>query len=119
MSNLELKATALCAIAALALSLSSPPSALAHNGAMAVRLDKVANTVELLVFGMNPGDYAIQYTKNDVTKEVKFEIHERTTVVQIDGIADGLATTLASSSWSIIDSDGNIVARCNPRVIAA
>lgn len=43
MSNLELKATALCAITALALSLSSPPSALAHKGAMGIvkqRMDK-------------------------------------------------------------------------------
>ena len=90
------------------------------NGAMAVRLDTEANAVDLLVFGMNPGDYAIQYTKNDVSKKIQFKIHERTTVVQIDGsgIEDGLAKALASSRWSIIDSDGIVVARCNSRVTA-
>ena len=43
MSNLKLKTTALCAIAAFALSLSSPPAALAHKGAMGIvkeRMDK-------------------------------------------------------------------------------
>ena len=43
MFQLKLDATTLCAIAALALSLSSPPSALAHKGAMGVvkeRMDK-------------------------------------------------------------------------------
>ena len=43
MAKLKLKATALCAIAALALSLSSPPAALAHKGAMGIvkeRMDK-------------------------------------------------------------------------------
>ena len=43
MSQLKLKATTLCAIAALALSLSLPPSALAHKGAMGIvkeRMDK-------------------------------------------------------------------------------
>ena len=36
MSKLKLKATALCAISALALSLSSPPAVLAHKGAMGI-----------------------------------------------------------------------------------
>ena len=43
MSQLKLEATTLSAIAALALSLSSPPSALAHKGAMGTvkeRMDK-------------------------------------------------------------------------------
>ena len=43
MSKLKLKATASCAIAAFALSLTSPPSALAHKGAMGIvkeRMDK-------------------------------------------------------------------------------
>lgn len=43
MAKLKLKATALCAIAALALSLSSPPAALAHKGATGIvkeRMDK-------------------------------------------------------------------------------
>ena len=43
MSKLKLKATALCAISALALSLSSPPAVLAHKGAMGIvkeRMDK-------------------------------------------------------------------------------
>ena len=43
MSKLKLKTTALCAIAAFALSLSSPPAALAHKGAMGIvkeRMDK-------------------------------------------------------------------------------
>ena len=43
MSQLKLEATTLCAITALALSLSSPPSALAHKGAMGIvkeRMDK-------------------------------------------------------------------------------
>ena len=43
MSKLKLKATGLCAITALALSLSSPPAALAHKGAMGIvkeRMDK-------------------------------------------------------------------------------
>ena len=43
MSKLKLKATAFCAISALALSISSPPSALAHKGAMGIvkeRMDK-------------------------------------------------------------------------------
>ena len=43
MSQLKLEATTLSAIAALALSLSSPPSALAHKGAMGIvkeRMDK-------------------------------------------------------------------------------
>ena len=43
MSKLELKATAFCVLAALALSLSSPPVALAHKGAMGIvkeRMDK-------------------------------------------------------------------------------
>ena len=43
MSQLKLEAPTLCAIAALALSLSSPPSALAHKGAMGIvkeRIDK-------------------------------------------------------------------------------
>ena len=99
------------------LGLSTEPR---FNGAMAVRLDTEANAVDLLVFGMNPGDYAIQYTKNDVTKKIQFKIHERATVVQIDGsgIEDGLAKALASSRWSIIDSDGIVVARCNSMVTA-
>ena len=43
MSKLKLKATALCAISALALSLSSSPAVLAHKGAMGIvkeRMDK-------------------------------------------------------------------------------
>lgn len=43
MSKLNLKATALCTIGALALSLSSPPASLAHKGAMGIvkeRMDK-------------------------------------------------------------------------------
>ena len=43
MSKLKLKVTALCAISALALSLSSPPAVLAHKGAMGIvkeRMDK-------------------------------------------------------------------------------
>ena len=43
MSKLNLKATGLCAITALALSLSSAPAALAHKGAMGIvkeRMDK-------------------------------------------------------------------------------
>ena len=43
MSKLKLKATGLCAIAALGLSLSSSPAALAHKGAMGIvkeRMDK-------------------------------------------------------------------------------
>ena len=43
MSNLKLKVTALCAISALALSLSSPPAVLAHEGAIGIvkeRMDK-------------------------------------------------------------------------------
>ena len=43
MSKLKLKATALCAISALALSLSSPPAVLAHKGAIGIvkeRMDK-------------------------------------------------------------------------------
>ena len=43
MSKLKLKTTALCAIVAFALSLSSPPAALAHKGAMGIvkeRMDK-------------------------------------------------------------------------------
>ena len=43
MSKLKLKASASCAIAAFALSLTSPPSALAHKGAMGIvkeRMDK-------------------------------------------------------------------------------
>ena len=43
MSKLKLKATALCAISALALSLSSPPAVLAHEGAIGIvkeRMDK-------------------------------------------------------------------------------
>ena len=43
MSKLKLKATALCAISALVLSLSSPPAVLAHKGAMGIvkeRMDK-------------------------------------------------------------------------------
>ena len=43
MSKLKLQATAFCVLAALALSLSSPPVALAHKGAMGIvkeRMDK-------------------------------------------------------------------------------
>ena len=43
MSKLKLKATTLCAISALALSLSSSPAVLAHKGAMGIvkeRMDK-------------------------------------------------------------------------------
>ena len=43
MSKLKLKATGLCAIAALSLSLSSSPAVLAHKGAMGIvkeRMDK-------------------------------------------------------------------------------
>ena len=41
MCKLELKATALCISAAFVLSLSAPPSALAHNGATGIVTDRM------------------------------------------------------------------------------
>ena len=72
MSKLKLKATALCAIAALALSLSSPPAALAHKGAMGIvkeRMDKFEaseKATKRIKQALSRGDTAV------VTTEAKF-----------------------------------------------
>ena len=87
------------------------------NGAFAVHLDtdQKKNTVELLVFGIDPGDYSIRYTEEGgESRTIGFRVDHRTTVVPFDEVPVGLATTLASSSWSIIGQDGTIVAECNP-----
>ena len=90
----------------------------ANNGAITVRLDKQENTVELLVFGMAPGDYFIDYMIDGQRNKIAFRVDHRATVIPFNEVPDGLAGTLASSSWSIADQDGNIVARCNPLIAA-
>lgn len=72
MAKLKLKATALCAIAALALSLSSPPAALAHKGAMGIvkeRMDKFEaseKATKRIKQALSRGDTAV------VTAEAEF-----------------------------------------------
>jgi hypothetical protein len=88
----------------------------ANNGAFAVHLDKdkKKNTVELLVFGIDPGDYFIEYMKEGTRKKIGFRVDHRTTVVSFDEVPVGLAHTLASTSWSITDEDGITIAEWNP-----
>ena len=72
MSKLKLKATALCAIAALALSLSSPPAALAHKGAMGIvkeRMDKFEaseKATKRIKQALSRGDTAVVMAEADI-----------------------------------------------------
>ena len=91
---------------------------IANNGAMTVKLDRSKNTVSMVVFGMKPGDYFIDYSIDGKRNKIPFRIDHWATVVTMDAVPDGLASTLASSTWSITDRDGNVVARCNPTISA-
>jgi hypothetical protein len=88
----------------------------ATNGGLTVRLDKVNNTVDLVVFGLKPGEYFVDYTIDGKRNQIPFRLDHRATVVSLSNIPDGLASTLASSSWTITDQDGNTVARCNSMI---
>ena len=88
----------------------------AQDGGVTVRLDKENNTVELVVFGLKPGDYFLQYDRNQ--KRIPFRLDNRATVVTLSDIPEGLAGVLASSSWSIADQNGSVVAVCNSNITA-
>ena len=88
----------------------------ATNGGLTVRLDKANNTVDLVVFGLKPGEYFVDYTIDGQRNRIPFRLDHRATVISLSNIPDGLASTLASSSWSITDLDGNTVARCNSMI---
>ena len=88
----------------------------AQDGGVTVRLDKENNTVELVVFGLKPGDYFLQYDRNQ--KRIPFRLDNRATVVALSDIPEGLAGVLASSSWSIADQNGSVVAVCNSNITA-
>ena len=72
MSKLKLKATGLCAITALALSLSSPPAALAHKGAMGIvkeRMDKFEaseKATKRIKQALSRGDSAVVTTEAEL-----------------------------------------------------
>ena len=93
-------------------------TAVATNGGLTARLDKANNTVELVVFGLKPGEYFVDYTIDGQRNKIPFRVDHRATVVSLSAIPDGLARTLASSSWSITDPDGITIARWQPPIAA-
>lgn len=86
------------------------------KGGLTVRLDTSENTVELVVFGLKPGDYFLECTFKDEPMKIPFRLDNRATVVTLSDIPDRLAETLATSNWTIIDQDNFTIATCNPKI---
>ena len=87
-----------------------------NTGGVTARLDTAEDTVELVVFGLKPGDYFLKYDRNQ--KKIAFRLDNRATVVALSDIPKGLAGVLASSTWSITDQNGSVVAVCNSNITA-
>jgi hypothetical protein len=90
-------------------------TSVAHRGSITAILDTDRNSVRLMVFAIVAGSYSITYTDDaENHHEVDFKVDEGMTIVTMNTIEEGMARALASRKWVVHDSNGEVVAVCNP-----
>jgi hypothetical protein len=90
-------------------------TSVAHRGSITAILDTDRNSVRLMVFAIVAGSYSITYTDDaENHHEVDFKVDEGMTIVTMNTIEEGMARALASRKWVVHDSNGAVVAVCNP-----